>query len=299
MEFEWTVSSTKKNTVKLFLKEKGISKRLLAKLKYQGGEIKVNGEYSRVRRILYKDDRVSITLPKETGHSYLEVSHKPLSVIYEDDHFLMINKPAGIASVPSPEYKNHTISNRVKGYIQSKDYFHQTIHVVNRLDKHTSGVIMFAKHTLAHSYLDALLKNRKLEREYLAYVEGIVKDNHGLIQLPIGREEDSIIKRKVDKDGKPSITEYWVNRRLKGATELRVKLHTGRTHQIRVHFSHLNHPLLGESLYKEAVQPFLINRQALHCQSIKFTHPFTLEPMVVEAPLPEDLINLRAQLSEE
>lgn len=299
MKFEWTVPDTKERTVKVFLKEKGISKRLLAKLKFQGGEIKVNGEESRVRRTLQKNDRVSVTLPKEEGNAYLEVSNKPLSILYEDDHFLFINKPAGLASVPSPEYKNHTISNRVKGYIESKDYLHQTIHVVNRLDKDTSGVMMFAKHTLAHSYLDSLLKSNKLEREYLVYVEGVVKNNHGMISQPIGREEGSIIKRIVDSDGKASLTEYWVNKRFKYATELRVKLHSGRTHQIRVHFSYLGHPLIGETLYKEATHPSLINRQALHCQVIRFTHPFTHYPLVIEAPLPEDVTHLRTQLLED
>ncbi|GAA0355180.1 RluA family pseudouridine synthase [Alkalibacterium iburiense] len=299
MEFEWTVTDTKYKTVKYFLKEKGISKRLLAKLKFQGGEIKVNGEDSRVRRTLEKNDRVSVTLPKEEGNIHLEVSHEPLNILYEDEHFLFVNKPAGIASVPSPERRNHTISNRVKGYILSKGYLHQTIHVVNRLDRDTSGVIIFAKHTLAHSYLDRLLRRNELEREYLVYVEGKVEKDHGLINEPIGREKGSIIKRTVDSGGKPSLTEYWVKERFKRATELQVILHTGRTHQIRVHFHYLGHALIGESLYKEVKHPPLISRQALHCQKVQFIHPFSHTPVVIEAPLPEDLRGLRNQLLEE
>lgn len=299
MKIDWKVQDTKERNVKMFLKEKGISKRLLAKLKYRGGEIRVNGELSRVRQSLKEDDRVSVTLPKEEGNSYLEVSNKPLSILYEDEHFLFINKAAGLASVPSPLHKNHTISNRVKGYIEANDYYHQTIHVVNRLDKDTSGVIIFAKHTLAHSYLDTLLKNKKLHREYLVFVQGVIRNDYGVINQPIGREPGSIIKRRVDSKGKPSVTEYWVNSRFEDATEIRVKLHTGRTHQIRVHFNHVKHPLLGETLYKESGQLSLIDRQALHCQMVKFIHPFTNYPLIVEAPLPEDLRCLRSRLLEE
>lgn len=299
MIIDWIAEETTETTVKSFLTSKGISKRLLAKLKFQGGEIKVNGESSRVRMPVQDGDHVSITLPKEEPNPYLLASDKELDILYEDDHFLIINKPTGAAAVPSPLYANDTMANRVKGYCERQNYFHQTIHVVNRLDRDTSGVMLFAKHTLAHAHLDALLKTNALYREYVVFVDGVVHDAHGTIDAPIGRESDSIIKRAVIEDGKPSLTEYWVKERFTQATSLKVQLHTGRTHQIRVHFSHINHPLIGETLYKGSSEDVKIDRQALHCGKVTFKHPFTQENMIIEAPLPDDLLELQSQLLED
>lgn len=296
MKIEWVVKEEHKMTVKTFLQNKKISKRILAKVKFQGGTIEVNGQASRVRTEVEEGDTISITLPQEESNENLIASYKPMSILFEDDHYLLVNKPAGIASVPSPMHRLDTMTNRVKGYIEEQGYLHQTIHVVSRLDRETSGIMIFAKHALAHSYLDALLKDKSIHREYLAFAEGHVKNDHGLINQPISRSEESIIKRKVHESGKQSLTEYWVNGRYEQATELRVQLHTGRTHQIRVHFAHIGHPLVGETLYKETNEQPAINRQALHCSKVQFVHPFSGELVDISAPLPEDLTELKEHL---
>ncbi|WP_423189698.1 RluA family pseudouridine synthase [Alkalibacterium sp. f15] len=296
MKIEWTVKSQQPMTLKSFLKTKNISKRLLAKVKFQGGRLEVNHQLSRVRKTVLQGDLISLTIPIETGSDVLEISHKKIDVLFEDDHFLIVNKPSSIPSVPSSIYRNHTMANRVKGYIEKNNYKHKTIHIVTRLDKDTTGVMIFAKHSLAHSYLDQLLQEKNLYKEYVAFAEGVIEKPSGLINMPIGRMEDSIIKRQIDDMGKPSLTEYWVKQRYTDATKVKVQLHTGRTHQIRVHFAALNHALLGDTLYNSKANNDLIERQALHCAKVSFKHPFTDSQLTVEAPLSEDLILLTNQL---
>lgn len=297
MEIEWTVTKeeNEKLLLKTFLKQQHISKRILSKVKFQGGSLKVNDQAVRVREELNQGDRVSLVLPKEDGSQQLNSSHEYLDIIYEDEHYIFINKISNVASVPSSLYPDHTVANRIKGYIERKNYFHQTIHTVSRLDKDTSGVMIFAKHTLAHSFMDQLFKEKKVYKEYIAFAEGSIESLHGLIDEPITRAEDSIIKREVHPEGKVSRTEYWVMDRFEKATKIKIQLHTGRTHQIRVHFAHIGHPLLGDSLYGNEKQE-LMKRQALHCHEIRFRHPFSKKEVTVHAPLPLDMAQLQLTL---
>ncbi|MCC5895130.1 MAG: RluA family pseudouridine synthase [Alkalibacterium sp.] len=297
MEIEWIVENSNDGILLLrsFLKQNNISKRILSKVKFQGGSLKVNNEYVRVRHELKQGDKVSLTLPKETGSERLSSSHEKLEILFEDEHYLFINKPSNVASVPSSLYPTDTIANRIKGYIERMDYFHQTIHTVSRLDKDTSGVMIFAKHTLAHSFMDQLFKDKKVYKEYIAFVSNTLTPLHGSIDAPIARADDSIIKRKVSPDGKQSKTEYWVLDHFEGSTKVKIQLHTGRTHQIRVHFSHIDHPLLGDTLYGHE-QPKQMERQALHCHKLTFTHPFNKKEMTIQAPLPQDMVQLQMQL---
>ncbi|GEK89218.1 23S rRNA pseudouridine1911/1915/1917 synthase [Alkalibacterium putridalgicola] len=296
MKIEWTVTSQSPMTLKSFLKTKRISKRLLAKVKFQGGRLEVNQELSRVRKQVSEGDLVSLSLPDEPANDHLEISDKKIVVLFEDEHFLLVDKPSNVPSVPSSLYRNHTMANRVKGYIEKKDYRHKTIHIVTRLDKDTSGVMIFAKHGLAHSYLDQLLKGKELYKEYVAFVNGKLEKRWDLIDRPIGRMEDSIIKRQVVETGKPSKTEYWVKKRYRDSTLVKIQLHTGRTHQIRVHFSDIGHALLGDTLYNPGSAEKWIDRQALHCAKVVFDHPFTGKELSVESPLPDDLKRLSNQL---
>ncbi|MER2063199.1 MAG: RluA family pseudouridine synthase [Alkalibacterium sp.] len=296
MKIEWTVTSQTPMTLKSFLKSKRISKRLLAKVKFQGGRLEVNHQLSRVRKQVSEGDVITLILPDEPVSDVLNRSDKELNILFEDEHFLLVDKPSDIPSVPSSLYGNHTMANRVKGYIERMDYRHKTVHIVTRLDKDTSGVMIFAKHSLAHSYLDQLLKDRRLYKEYLAFVEGKIEKQTALIDRPIGRTEDSIIKRQVIETGKPSKTEYWIKERYQDATQVRIQLHTGRTHQIRVHFLDIGHPLLGDSLYNPETDQTKMQRQALHCSKVIFNHPFTGEKLSVEAPMPVDMISLSERL---
>ncbi|GEK92054.1 RluA family pseudouridine synthase [Alkalibacterium kapii] len=296
MKIEWKVATGTPLTLKSFLKKKHISKRLLAKVKFQGGYLEVNGELSRVRRYLSKGDRVSLFLPVETGSSNLEQSDKELVILYEDPHFLIVNKPSSVASVPSSLYKNHTMANRVKGYSAKQNYKNKTVHIVTRLDKDTSGVMIFAKHTLAHSYLDRLLKEKQLYKEYTAFIVGRPEKQWDIIDRPIDRMPGSIIKREVLSTGKPSVTEYRVMKTYDQASQVKIQLHTGRTHQIRVHFSYIGHGLIGDDLYNPSPNEYRIKRQALHCSKVCFIHPFTEKKLTISAPLPDDIMTLSNQL---
>lgn len=299
MKIEWKVQGESAITLKAFLKTKYISKRLLAKVKYQGGRLEVNGELSRVRKCVSEGDVVSLCLPDEVGSDSLEVSNEPLNILYEDQHYLIVNKPSHVTSVPSSLYKNHTMANRVKGYCLRQNYRYKTVHIVTRLDKDTSGVMIFAKHTLAHSYMDRLLKQKQLYKEYIAFVDGDLEKEWGLINKPIDRMPGSIIKRQVLKTGKASLTEYWVTKKFKQLTQVKIQLHTGRTHQIRVHFSDIGHGLVGDDLYNPKSNEYRIERQALHCSTVSFTHPFTETKLSVVAPLPADLNKLSNLLESE
>lgn len=297
MEIKWTVTKKEKETLllKSFLKQHNISKRILSKVKFQGGDLKVNDQSVRVREELNHGDSVSLLLPRENGSQRLSSSPHKLDILFEDDHYIFINKPSNTASVPSALYPDHTVANRIKGYIERNNYFHQTIHTVSRLDKDTTGVMIFAKHTLAHSFMDQLFKEKKVYKEYIAFVENQLDSPHGLIDEPISRAEESIIKRKVNSSGKESLTEFWALDHFRESTKVKIQLHTGRTHQIRVHFSHIEHPLIGDTLYGNEEQK-LINRQALHCHKILFVHPFTKLETSIYAPLPEDMKQLQETL---
>ena len=212
-----------------------------------------------------------------------------LTFLYEDEYLLIINKPVGTASIPSKLHPDHSMANRVKGYYKRRGYADQITHVVTRLDRDTTGVMMFAKHRVVHAWMDQALREKTIQKKYLALVHDTsTLEEHGFIDAPIGRNEGSIINRCVSEDGKPSLTEYWKKDTLDGAELVEILLHTGRTHQIRVHFSWLGAPLVGDDLYG-GLKDELLDRQALHCHSLTFIHPMTKKELIIEAPLPKDM----------
>lgn len=287
LKFEWLFHEQENLLLRTFLTKKGISKRLLSKIKFHGGNIKVNGEKVNVLKELSKGDHIELFLPKEKDNPYLLPFDAPLDILYEDDHFLIVNKPAGVAAVPSMTHKNGTMANRVKYYTMKKEQAAGTVHVVTRLDKDTSGAMIFAKHSFAHSQLDRQLRNREIIKHYSLIVEGrMTKETHGWIDAPIARTEDSIITRRVHPTGKEALTEYWVLNKTKQRSLLEVRLHTGRTHQIRVHFAHIGHPLAGDELYGGKLEG--MQRQALHCSYLSFQQPFSGKTVKVTCELPSD-----------
>ncbi len=288
MTVTWKVSADEPQRLKEFLKEKGISRRIIGRTKFHGGAFLVNDREVRVREMLKPGDLVQLKLPAEEPNPNLATIEGPLDILFEDEHYLLINKPVGLISVPSPAHRGDTVASRVKSYLIEQGYRHQVVHVVTRLDRYTSGVMLIAKNTLAHSMMGQLLDERKLEKYYQAIAEGELEKETDLIDAPIARSEDSIIERRVHESGKPSLTEYKKIKSLSGnLTLVHLALHTGRTHQIRVHMSHIGHPLVGDDLYGGSKA--LLNRQALHCYQLKFIHPFTGEELEISAPLPEDM----------
>lgn len=289
MKFSWIYEEKESHQVKQFLRTKGVSRGLLAKVKFQGGKIEVNGHVENAIRYLKEGDQVTITIPDEEGYETTVPVDNPIEIVYEDEHYLIVNKPYGVVSIPSQLSPEQSMANRVKGYYHRQNYSDQVVHIVTRLDRDTTGLMLFAKHGYAHALMDQVLQSKKLVKRYLALVTGEMNEtDHGLIEEPIGRPPDSIIKRIVRPDGKFALTEYWVKARYPDATLVDIQLHTGRTHQIRVHFAHIGHPLVGDDLYG-GVHNQWMTRQALHCQELQFIHPFTNEEMQIKAPYPEDI----------
>ncbi|MBF0777534.1 RluA family pseudouridine synthase [Streptococcus cuniculi] len=286
MRFEFIVDQHVK--IKTFLKKHDISKGLLAKIKYEGGAIVVNGQPQNATYLLDIGDHLRIEIPSEedlTGK--LEPIAHPLDIVYEDDHFMLINKPAGFASIPSVLHSS-TIANFVKGYYIEQGYENKQVHIVTRLDRDTSGLMLFAKHGYAHARLDKQLQQKLIQKRYFALVHGAGQlAQSGDIIAPIGRPEDSIITRCVTPIGKHAHTSYEIVQSWGDVHLVDIRLHTGRTHQIRVHFAHIGFPLLGDDLYGGSMEHG-IERQALHCHRIVFFNPFTEKELISESDLTND-----------
>ena len=288
MRFEFIADEHVK--VKTFLKKHEISKALLAKVKFAGGNILVNDQPQNAIYLLDIGDKVTVDIPSEKGFESLEAVDRDLSIVYEDAHFLVLDKPAGVASIPSVNHSN-TMANFVKAYYIRQDYENQQVHIVTRLDRDTSGLMLFAKHGYAHARLDKQLQKKMIEKRYYALVQGRGElKPEGDIIAPIGRDPDSIITRCVTKDGKYAHTSYKVVEQFGDIYLVDIRLNTGRTHQIRVHFAHLGFPLLGDDLYGGTLEAG-ITRQALHCHSLSFYNPFLEKQLQLESQLPIDFQN--------
>lgn len=264
-----------------------LSNRLLIRAKQDDGAILVNGMKNTVRYVLKEGDELTVIFPPEAISPYLKREKMPLDIVYEDDDILVVNKPANVSTMPSRTHPTGTLANGILHYYHEKNIPY-TIHVVTRLDTDTSGLVLIAKHQYSHSFLSHMQQHNKIERKYRAIVHGAVKESRGIIDKPIGRQPGSIIERMVRADGQTARTFYCVDKVLNGFTYLHVRLETGRTHQIRVHFASIGHPLVGDTLYGGTREK--ISRQALHCSEINFLHPFTNEPLSFTSVLPEDMI---------
>lgn len=304
MQLTYSISPQGDNmTVKQILKEKlYISTKLLLKLK-QTASIFCNHEPALVTKLVHAGDRITLDLEKMEERLCLpkfedkfQLIDKPLDILYEDDYLLIVNKPAGIPVHPSCMHYENTLSNYVAAYLQKQQIYR--IHIVTRLDKNTSGVCIFSKHEYIQELYVRKKEEIKLTKEYITIVQGIVSRDHGILQAPIARKEGSIILREVNTNGIFAKTEYFVQERNveKNYTVMRILLHTGRTHQIRVHMANMGHVLLGDDLYANeygasSITEY-IKRQALHCTNISFWHPMTQEKIMIHAPYPEDLKKL-------
>ncbi len=300
MKFEYLVKREDINlSVKEILKEKMyVSNILLRKLRDLKA-IFVNNLCVFTNHIVKENDLITIDLSKIVPSTKFEDKFKlkkmPLEILYEDEYLLILNKPANMPVHPSCDNYENTLSNGVAHYLKKQGIYN--IHIVTRLDHNTTGICIFAK----HSYIQELFVQKKtiinLKKQYIAIVHGILKDPHGIIDMPIARKENTIILREVNPNGKNAKTEYYVQKinSEKKYSILKIILHTGRTHQIRVHMSHIGHSLLGDELYANANYNDIykyIKRQALHCFSISFTHPVTKKNISITCDLPDDMSSL-------
>ncbi|MGM8214646.1 RluA family pseudouridine synthase [Bacillaceae bacterium W0354] len=274
----WTILSKYNNWLVLnyLVEVRAFSDRLLKDVK-RNGKILVNGENVTVRKRLFTGDRLTVIFGKEVRGKGLKSIEMPLNIVYEDEHFIVLNKPRGLAIMN--DGKKPTLVDGVLHYFESKNIPY-TVHVVTRLDRDTSGLVLIAKHRYAHH----LLLPENITREYLALVEGILKKKSGMINLPIGRSPSSIIERMVTENGKRAVTHYEVTQEYVDCSLLKLNLETGRTHQIRVHLSFIGHPLIGDDLYGGDTSK--LNGQALHCHKLTFIHPFLKRKMIFIAQFP-------------
>lgn len=279
-------------TLKEVLLDKlNFSVRSLSKMK-RYKTVKVNNEYIRPGDKINKGDLIEVKIEEEMAD--FKPQDLKLPILYDDFDIIMVNKPPFMVVHPTKSHFENTIANGVTHYVVEKSE-NVKIRFVNRLDMNTSGLVIVAKNPYAQFVLSSDMKEDKVEKMYIAVVKGVVKEDFGTINEPIYRPADDSIKRIVHEEGQPSVTHFEVVERLKDATVLKLKLETGRTHQIRVHLNHIGHGIIGDELYGY-VDENLINRQALHAFSLKFKQPRTREDLEFKAPLPNDMEELIEKL---
>jgi 23S rRNA pseudouridine1911/1915/1917 synthase len=291
----WTVKNNEDNRVlKEFLYSHGISKRALTQIKFNGGKILVNNIEFNVRKVLSENDIVTLIFPQEKRSPEILSEKIELDIIYEDDFILVINKPAGMPTIPSKQHPTGTLANAVLYYYDKKDIDY-TFHAVNRLDRDTTGLLIVAKNGFVHNLFSHEQKKGTVKRKYKAIVHGKLEGKE-VVNAPIGRKDGSIIERCVRDDGQSATTHFEVIVNNNDYSLVELSLETGRTHQIRVHMAHLGHPLVGDDLYGGSTK--ILKRQALHSYSINFFHPILQKELQFDSTLPEDMdIFLRANIN--
>ena len=278
-------TDSKKEAAGKILRQNGISGRTLKKIRQGAGRILYQKKVITERTKINGEATLILDLKPEQPDPNVAQSTLPIEIITEDQHFLALNKDAQTTSVPGPANSTTTLANRALGYAQTQSQPYVP-HILTRLDFDTSGVVLFAKSNFIQSMVQDQITNHTMKKEYLAVVSGRLPNDHGMIDLPLKKESYESARRIVASDGKPSQTEYWVQERFEDATMIKVRLHTGRTHQIRAHFAHLGFPLIGDELYGGPTQ--LIHRQMLHAAHLELVNPFTGQPESFNASLPDD-----------
>lgn len=283
----YRITDSASSTIFDFLKKQGFSGQNLIYLKQHPETVTVNGSCVLLKTKLHCGDLLVIEVSEPPEDSDIEAVELPLSVVYEDDHILVVDKPSGMSIHPSLNHYRDTLANAVKYYFESKG-IPFTYRCINRLDRDTSGLTIIAKHMFSASILYRQMTDREIHREYLAIVEGEDLPSEGVIDAPIARVGESIIEREVNfESGEKAVTHYKVLHQKNGLSLVSLWLETGRTHQIRVHMKYTGHPLIGDFLYNPGNT--LLDRQALHSYHLYFNHPITKEAMFLEAPIPMDM----------
>ena len=259
------------------------------------GNVLVNGEPKKSSYRLEDGDEVTADLP-ELKSPDIEPENIPLDILYEDDSILMVNKPKGMVVHPSAGHYTGTLVNAVLWHCQGQLSGINGVSrpgIVHRIDKDTTGVLVVCKNDAAHNAVAAQLKEHSITRKYRAIVHGVIKEDEGTVDAPIGRHPTERKKMASGvKNGKRAVTHYRVLERFQGYTYVECQLETGRTHQIRVHMASIHHPLLGDTVYGPAKDSHHLEGQTLHAMVLGLIQPVTGEYLEVEAPLPEYFENL-------
>lgn len=287
MEIIYTVKESNK-TIKQILKENlFISDRLLIFLRKNKLIYYNNDKLINLNITAKLNNTIKIDLNFEEDNSNIIPVKMDLNIIYEDDALLILNKPAGIPVHPSILHYTNSLSNGVKYYFDTIG-LKKKLRPVNRLDRNTSGIVIFAKNQYIQECLIHQMQTKEFKKFYLAIVEGHLEKLEGTIDAPINRKENSIIERCVDENGERAVTHYKILKRNfdRNYDLVECMLETGRTHQIRVHFSYMGHPLIGDTLYGNGSE--YISRQALHAYKVEFVHPISHKLMQFTADVPKD-----------
>lgn len=272
-------------TVKYILQNHlGLSASVISQLKQTDDGIMLSGERVFVDKKVCKDDELTLTVSDE--RSDIPASDIPLDIIYEDEDIIAISKPRNMPTHPSQNHYEDTLANGLMHYYADKNF---TFRAITRLDRDTSGVVLVAKNPVSAAILGDAMKQGKIKKEYAAVVCGVPNPPEGTINAPIKRMYESVILRCVSPDGKEAVTDYETVSSGNELSLVRLFPKTGRTHQLRVHLSHIGTPIYGDDLYG-ANQKNESTR--LHCRKITFTHPLTKTEMEIVSPLPEDMTDL-------
>ena len=261
-------------------------------------KITINGKIVKSSYKVQYGDKIEIE-EEPAKEIELKAQDIPLEILYEDDDIIVVNKPKGMVVHPANGNPDGTLVNAIMSICKdSLSGIGGEIRpgIVHRLDKNTSGAIIIAKNDKAHINLSEQLKNHEIKKTYIALVRGVVKENNASINMPIGRSKKDRKKMDVDKNGKEAITHFKVMKRYKDYTLLEINIETGRTHQIRVHLSHIGYPIIGDEVYSNGKNKWNIEGQCLHAKSLDFKHPITGKNMHIEAPIPEYFENIIKEL---
>ena len=256
------------------------------------GRVTVNTNTTKPSYILKNDDVISTDF-EDAAAEVIEPQNIPLEILYEDNSMLVVNKPAGMLTHPTSLEKENTLVNALLYYTNGKlsdcnGLFRPGI--VHRLDRNTSGLLMAAKNNDAYNFLKSEMQQHNIEKKYYAIVSGVIKDDTGTINEPIGRHRSKPEKMAVVHDGKPSVTHYKVMERFNNCTLVEVKLETGRTHQIRVHMAYIKHPIVNDTLYGGTKIPVKTKEQVLQAYSLKFTSPQDNSEHLIKIDFDDDII---------
>lgn len=298
MKKELIVESEEQKRIDAYISENTEYSRTAVQRLIEEEKITVNGKKEKASYKVQNGDKIEIE-EEPAKEIELKAQDIPVEILYEDDDIIVVNKPKGMVVHPANGNPDGTLVNAIMSICKdSLSGIGGEIRpgIVHRLDKNTSGAIIIAKNDKAHINLSEQLKNHEIKKTYIALVRGVVKENNATINMPIGRSKKDRKKMDVDKNGKEAITHFKVLKRYKDCTLLEINIETGRTHQIRVHLSHIGYPIIGDEVYSNGKNKWNIEGQCLHAKSLDFKHPITGKNMHIEAPIPEYFENIIKEL---
>lgn len=275
-----------------------VSRSYIQKL-VKDNQVLVNDAPVKANYKVSQGDRVKVVIPELTEPDIV-AENIPLDILYEDSDILIVNKPKGMVVHPSAGHYSGTLVNALMYYCKDDLSGINGVMrpgIVHRIDMDTTGSLLVCKNDVAHQKLADQLKVHDIKRVYHAIVHGVIKEDEGTVEGPIGRHPIDRKKMSINhKNGKPAVTHYKVLKRFANYTYIECQLETGRTHQIRVHMASIRHPLVGDAVYGPAKCPFKLQGQTLHAKILGITHPRTGEYIEVDAPLPEYFVQLLNKL---